>query len=159
MLIRVNQRPGDKPSTVYKGVFMVKRSLRQPYRSLFGAILAISTLMSSGAIMASSLVLPNASDLSGQWQLQLNSSVVKVCGIELKSTAIKPNLTWHASGESSCLKQLLGSAPQGWRPTPDGITLTDGTGNALAFFERVQEGYEMTLPDNTGVVTLRRIPN
>ncbi|CNE39896.1 protease inhibitor Inh/omp19 family protein [Yersinia nurmii] len=136
---------------------MVKRLLLQPYQTFLGATLVLLTSISSGEIMASSQVLPKASDLSGQWQVQLNKSAEKACSIELQSTAIKPNLTWHASGDVACLEQLLGSAPQGWRPTPDGITLTDKTGGAVAFFERTQDGYEMTLPDDAGVMILRRI--
>ncbi|MCW6568608.1 protease inhibitor Inh/omp19 family protein [Yersinia ruckeri] len=135
----------------------MKQSFLQSYRQLFGAILVVLTLMSSGEIMASSLVLPKVGDLSGQWQLQLNASGAKTCDIELKNTPITPDLTWHASGDTDCLSQLLGSAPQGWRPTPDGIMLTDETGSAVAFFERAQNGYENTLPDDAGVIVLRRV--
>ncbi|MEH2920300.1 protease inhibitor Inh/omp19 family protein [Samsonia erythrinae] len=93
--------------------------------------------------MASSLKLPSASELSGVWQLRGGE---QQCDVVLRDMPLVDN-TWRLDGDAQCLKTLLPDVPAGWRPTPDGITLTREQGQAVAFFSKGKEGYTLILPD------------
>ncbi len=101
--------------------------------------------------MASSLRLPSAAELSGQWVL---SSGEKQCELQLK-TDVLDSTTWRLTTDSDCVRHLLPDVPQGWRPTPDGLTLTQHDGSAVAFFSRQQQHYEHQLADGS-VRTLKK---
>ncbi|MCL6407699.1 protease inhibitor Inh/omp19 family protein [Dickeya dadantii] len=115
--------------------------------------LIIATLLSalSGGCMASSLRLPSAAELSGQWVL---SGAEQHCDIRL-NTDVLDGTTWKLAGDSACLQKLLPEAPVGWRPTPDGLTLTQADGSAVAFFSRNRDRYEHKLVDGS-VRTLKK---
>ncbi|KFX06975.1 proteinase inhibitor [Pectobacterium betavasculorum] len=95
--------------------------------------------------MASSLKLPSASELSGVWQLRDGE---QECEVVLHSTPLVDN-TWRLDGDAQCLKALLSDVPAGWRPTPDGITLTREQGDSVAFFSKEIKGYTLILPDGS----------
>ncbi len=95
--------------------------------------------------MASSLRLPQAAELSGLWVL---SSGEKQCELQLK-TAVLDGTTWQLTADAECVRHLLPGVPQGWRPTPDGLTLTQQDGSAVAFFSRQQASYEYRLADGS----------
>ncbi|QDX30073.1 protease inhibitor Inh/omp19 family protein [Dickeya poaceiphila] len=115
--------------------------------------LIIATLLSalSGGCMASSLRLPSAAELSGEWVL---SGTEQHCDIRL-STDVLDSTTWKLTGNHSCLQALLPQAPVGWRPTPDGLTLTKKDGSAVAFFSRNRDHFEHKLTDGR-VRTLKK---
>ncbi|MDC9595648.1 AprI/Inh family metalloprotease inhibitor [Xenorhabdus anantnagensis] len=85
--------------------------------------------------MASSLRLPSAGELKGLWQL---SDGNKLCSIELTDTHLPEGSIWALKGDA-CVTELIGPSVEGWYPSPDGITLTDGDGNSLAFFSHESE--------------------
>ncbi|MBP2850105.1 protease inhibitor Inh/omp19 family protein [Dickeya oryzae] len=109
--------------------------------------LIIATLLSalSGGCMASSLRLPSAAELSGEWVL---SGTEQHCDIRL-NTEVLDSTTWRLVGDTTCLQTLLPEAPVGWRPTPDGVTLTQSDGSAVAFFSRNRDQYEHTLANGS----------
>ncbi|WP_081642319.1 protease inhibitor Inh/omp19 family protein [Dickeya chrysanthemi] len=109
--------------------------------------LIIATLLGvlSGGCMASSLRLPSAAELSGEWVL---SDAEQRCDIRLK-TDVLDSTTWTLSGDSACLNTLLPEVPAGWRPTPDGLTLTQADGSAVAFFSRNRDHYEHKLANGS----------
>nr|WP_237028284.1 protease inhibitor Inh/omp19 family protein [Pectobacterium carotovorum] len=117
--------------------------------------LIIAALLSaiSGGCMASSLKLPSASELSGVWQLRGGE---QQCEVVLHNTPLVDN-TWRFEGDAPCLKALLPDVPAGWRPTPDGITLTKEQGQSVAFFSKEKEGYTLILPDGSAC-TLHKQP-
>ncbi|MGJ8515133.1 AprI/Inh family metalloprotease inhibitor [Carnimonas bestiolae] len=81
--------------------------------------------------MASMLPLPSPQSLSGEWQL---SSAEGECQLEFM---LSPNSRFRdfqldrKAGQCSAIDEATG-----WRPTPDGITLTDSNGGRVAFFAR-----------------------
>nr|WP_232427836.1 protease inhibitor Inh/omp19 family protein [Pectobacterium parmentieri] len=117
--------------------------------------LIIAALLSaiSGGCMASSLKLPSASELSGVWQLRGGE---QQCEVVLQNTPLVDS-TWRLDGDAQCLKVLLSEVPAGWRPTPDGITLTKAQGQTVAFFSKEKEGYTLILPDG-GTRTMHKQP-
>ncbi|MDX7998773.1 proteinase inhibitor [Xenorhabdus sp. Reich] len=98
--------------------------------------------------MASSLRLPPADELKGFWQL---SDGHQLCSIELTDTRLPEGSIWALNG-APCLTELLGESVEGWRPTPDGITLTDDDGNSLAFFGHESEQWVAYLVDGRELV-------
>ncbi|MBI6548921.1 AprI/Inh family metalloprotease inhibitor [Xenorhabdus lircayensis] len=98
--------------------------------------------------MASSLRLPTADELKGLWQL---SDGHQVCSIALTDTRLPEGSIWAVKGDF-CVTALLGQPIEGWRPTPDGITLTDDDGNSLAFFEHGSEQWVAYLVDGRELV-------
>ncbi|PHM48655.1 protease inhibitor Inh/omp19 family protein [Xenorhabdus miraniensis] len=85
--------------------------------------------------MASSLRLPPADELKGLWQL---SDGQQVCRVELTDTRLPEGSIWALKSDA-CATALFGQPVEGWRPAPDGITLTDDDGNSLAFFGHESE--------------------
>ncbi|MBD2781557.1 AprI/Inh family metalloprotease inhibitor [Xenorhabdus szentirmaii] len=93
--------------------------------------------------MADSLRLPSANELKGLWKL---SDGHQVCNVELTDTRLQESSIWALKGDS-CVTELLGQLVAGWRPTPDGITVTDSDGNSLAFFSYGAEKWVAYLVD------------
>ncbi|CDG88579.1 protease inhibitor Inh/omp19 family protein [Xenorhabdus bovienii] len=98
--------------------------------------------------MASSLRLPEPAELKGLWQL---SDGNQVCSIELTDTRLPEGSIWALKGDS-CLTELMRNPVEGWRPTPDGITLTDDDGNSLAFFGHESEQWVAYLVDGRELI-------
>lgn len=108
-------------------------------RVIIAALFSIIT----GVGMASIIRLPSAEELSGSWRL---SGTDLHCDLVLHTTPLTEN-TWRLEGDVRCLQALLAGVPVGWRPTPDGITLTREQGRTVAFFSRIGDRYEYRLPD------------
>ncbi|MDX7987867.1 proteinase inhibitor [Xenorhabdus sp. 12] len=98
--------------------------------------------------MASSLRLPPADELKGLWQL---TDGHQVCNIELTDARLPEGSIWSLKSDS-CVTALIGQAVEGWRPTPDGLTLTDDDGNSLAFFAHESEQWVAYLTDGRELV-------
>ncbi|AOM42311.1 protease inhibitor Inh/omp19 family protein [Xenorhabdus hominickii] len=109
--------------------------------------------------MASSLRLPDTEELKGLWQLTDGD---QICRIELTDTRLPEGSIWALKGDP-CVTSLIGQPVEGWRPTPDGLTLTDNEGNSLAFFGHESEQWVayfvdgrkliMTLSDTANAVS------
>ncbi|ETS32381.1 protease inhibitor Inh/omp19 family protein [Photorhabdus khanii] len=91
-----------------------------------------------GGSMASSLHLPYASELKGVWQL---SDEHQQCDVSLTDQPLPEGSIWSLNGDNACLTDMFGEVPAGWRPTPDGITITDEQGSGLAFFAQESDGW------------------
>lgn len=116
--------------------------------------LIIAAMLSaiSGGAMASSLKLPSANELSGEWQLR---SEEQQCEIVLRDTRLAEGI-WRLEGDAHCLNALFASVPVGWRPAPDGITLTREHGQSVAFFSKEKEGYIHRLPEGRIYIMLKQ---
>ncbi|SDU95024.1 Protease inhibitor Inh [Pseudomonas mucidolens] len=81
--------------------------------------------------MASSLVLPNAAELAGHWQLHRQE---QICALDLiaDSNAL--------GGDVDCAEQWLGDKPITWSPTPDGIWLMNAEGTGIIHLNRLKVG-------------------
>ncbi|MCA6221545.1 protease inhibitor Inh/omp19 family protein [Photorhabdus antumapuensis] len=91
-----------------------------------------------GGSMASSLDLPHASELKGMWQL---SDKHQQCDVSLTEHPLPEGSIWSLNGDNDCLAYMFGEVPAGWRPTPDGLTITDEQGSGLAFFAHEPDGW------------------
>ncbi|HEI8868030.1 TPA: AprI/Inh family metalloprotease inhibitor [Serratia odorifera] len=104
---------------------MIKRIFRD-------AMMAGSILM-TGVVMASSLVLPSAQSLAGQWQL---ANGERQCRLELLAEAQHDANGYQLRDRQQCLKGIFNAEAIGWRAAPDGIALLRADGSTLAFFSR-----------------------
>lgn len=99
---------------------------------------AMLSLVSTG-VDASMLSLPTADSLSGQWQV---ISAKGQCPLTLSKEPGNPHHRDYVL-EVSRATQVCDALDKatGWRPTPDGITLTDAEGAMVVFFSRRAEGH------------------
>ncbi|PHM36655.1 AprI/Inh family metalloprotease inhibitor [Xenorhabdus innexi] len=98
--------------------------------------------------MASSLNLPEPTELAGFWQV---ADKHQVCSIELTDVRLPEGSIWELKSDD-CLTELMGNPVAGWRAAPDGITLTDATGYGLAFFSQESEQWVAYLVDGRDLV-------
>lgn len=97
--------------------------------------------------MASSLKLPEAIELTGQWQLYAQGGSDPRCALQLRVQ------TPALAGDLECAGSLIGSLPQTWFPTPDGLWLGDAEGTGIVHFSRQQEGhYQVRLPSGSVLI-------
>ena len=102
--------------------------------------------------MASSLVLPSAESLSGQWTVTDESNS---CSLHLSAESVESANGYKLRVLSICSPEVLPQIPSAWRPAPDGIALLDNEGLTVLFFSREGEHYRSQIWDNSGKV-LRR---
>ncbi|OTA19772.1 proteinase inhibitor [Xenorhabdus beddingii] len=76
---------------------------------------------------------PEIEELTGFWML-LNEEEHHLTNIELTGIRLPEGTIWELRDIESILSSILGKAVVGWRPAPDGITVTDKEGYRLAFF-------------------------
>ncbi|HGE8505072.1 AprI/Inh family metalloprotease inhibitor [Serratia ureilytica] len=94
----------------------------------------MSVLCSSA--LASSLPLLEPAALKGDWQLAAIGDGKAVCEVQLSDEAVANTNAFRFSASAECLQPLalaLQTLPVAWRPTPDGMTLTDAEGSMVAF--------------------------
>ncbi|HEJ9095819.1 TPA: AprI/Inh family metalloprotease inhibitor [Serratia odorifera] len=106
-------------------------------RIFYAAMMAGSILM-TGVVMASSLVLPSAQSLAGQWQL---ANGERQCRLELLADTQRETNGYQLRDRQQCLKAIFNAEVIGWRAAPDGIALLQSDGSTLAFFSRDGEVY------------------
>ena len=106
--------------------------------SLAGAAIMAGNMMVTGAVMASSLVLPSAQSLAGQWQV---ADAQQQCQIEFLASEQSATNGYPLIDRQNCLKKVLTAEVVGWRPAPDGIALLRADGSTLAFFSRDGDVY------------------
>lgn len=121
--------------------------------SLARAAVMAGSIMGTGAVMASSLVLPSAQSLAGQWQV---ADAQQQCQIEFLASEQSATNGYHLVDRQGCLKKVLTAEVVGWRPAPDGIALLQADGSTLAFFSRDGDVYR-NQPGADGGLTLKAL--
>ncbi|UJD78361.1 alkaline proteinase inhibitor [Serratia rubidaea] len=104
--------------------------------------------ITTGAAMASSLVLPSAQSLAGEWQVARGDTQ---CRVALRADKQPAANGYQLQDEQQCLQTLLTAPAAGWRPAPDGIALLQADGATLAFFSRDGDVYRHRIGDEDGL--------
>ena len=112
---------------------------------------AAITLMSMTEVaMASSLLLPNAAQLAGRWQLYPVQQQAQACDLSLQASEGK------LAGALDCAEGLLGVRPGSWLVTPDTLALVGADGSSVVHFSRESaQRYAWTAPDGKQLVLER----
>ena len=108
----------------------------------------VGGMMVTGAVMASSLVLPSAQSLAGQW---LVANAEQQCQIEFLAGEQSEINGYSWVDRQHCLEKVLTAEVVGWRPAPDGIALLRADGSTLAFFSRDGDIYRNQLGADDGL--------
>ena len=108
----------------------------------------VGGMMVTGAVMASSLVLPSAQSLAGQWQV---ANAEQQCQIEFLAGEQSEINGYSLVDRQHCLEKVLTAEVGGWRPAPDGIALLRADGSTLAFFSRDGDIYRNQLGADDGL--------
>lgn len=108
----------------------------------------VGGMMVTGAVMASSLVLPSAQSLAGQWQV---ANAEQQCQIEFLAGEQSEINGYSLVDRQHCLEKVLTAEVVGWRPAPDGIALLRADGSTLAFFSRDGDIYRNQLDADDGL--------
>lgn len=105
--------------------------------------------------MASSLPLPSADQLAGAWQLTFTtpnqSRHTSLVTLEAHAHAAPNTFTLHFSDDR--FQHAGGTRTDGWRPTPDGIALTDHSAMTVLFLAKNRQRYR-TQPTQGGRTVL-----
>lgn len=96
----------------------------------------------TGTVMASSLILPTAQSLAGQWQV---ADAEQQCQIVFSASEQSETNGYQLVDQQGCLKKVLAAEVVGWRPAPDGIALLQADGSTLVFFSRDGDIYRNQL--------------
>lgn len=108
----------------------------------------VGGMMVTGAVMASSLVLPSAQSLAGQWQV---ANAEQQCQIEFLAGEQSEINGYSLVDRQHCLEKVLTAEVVGWRPAPDGIALLRADGSTLTFFSRDGDIYRNQLGADDGL--------
>lgn len=110
--------------------------------SLACAVAMAGGMIVTGTVMASSLVLPTAQSLAGQWQV---ADAEQQCQIVFSASEQSETNGYQLVDQQGCLKKVLAAEVVGWRPAPDGIALLQADGSTLVFFSRDGDIYRNQL--------------
>ena len=114
------------------------------------ALAAIPMVSMTEVVMASSLLLPNAAQLAGRWQLYPEQQQAQACDLRLGATE------GEIEGDLECAKGLIGLRPGSWLVTPDTLALVGGDGSSVVHFSREgAQRYAWTAPDGKQLVLER----
>lgn len=114
------------------------------------ALAAIPMVSMTEVVMASSLLLPNAAQLAGRWQLYPEQQQAQACDLRLGATE------GEIEGDLECAKGLIGLRPGSWLVTPDTLALVGGDGSSVVHFSREgAQRYAWTTPDGKQLVLER----
>ncbi|WP_256591405.1 MULTISPECIES: AprI/Inh family metalloprotease inhibitor [Pseudomonas] len=114
------------------------------------ALAAIALMSMTEVGMASSLLLPSAAQMAGDWTLYSEQPQAQTCNLHLGANE------GEIEGDLDCARDLLGLRPGSWLVTPDTLALVGGDGSSVVHFSR--EGarrYAWTRPDGTQLVLKR----
>ena len=116
------------------------------------------SLMLSSSTFASSLPLLAPSALKRHWQLIDAEDKTATCNVELSDELIEGSNAYRFTASAQCLQPLaLSELPVAWRPTPDGMTLTNADGSMVAFLAlTAPKRYEVM--NHTGKARFTLIP-
>lgn len=114
-------------------------------------ILALSA--ASKALPMTSPRLPAAEELAGEWRLEWNGDSCAVSLSPIPLAAPPPaGETWSLEVSPGCARNASVAQLGGWRPTSDGIELTDQRGLTRQFLARTAPGtYESVAPQGNRV--------
>lgn len=110
------------------------------------ALAAISLMWMTEVTMASSLLLPNAAQLAGRWQLYNEQQPAQACSLRLAASE------GSLDGDLDCAEQLVGLRPGSWLVTPDTLALVGPDGSSVVHFSR--EGGQRYTWTNSGGASL-----
>ncbi|CAI1081802.1 MULTISPECIES: AprI/Inh family metalloprotease inhibitor [Serratia] len=110
--------------------------------SLACAVAMAGGMIVTGTVMASSLILPTAQSLAGQWQV---ADAEQQCQIVFSASEQSETNGYQLVDQQGCLKKVLAAEVVGWRPAPDGIALLQADGSTLVFFSRDGDIYRNQL--------------
>lgn len=115
--------------------------------------LILALFAASKALPMTSPRLPAPEELSGEWRLDWNGGN---CALFLRAallTVPRPAAeTWSLEIGSECSDNAFLAQLGGWRPTSDGIELTDERGRTRQFLARTAlETYESVAPQGNRV--------
>ncbi|QZP28194.1 protease inhibitor Inh/omp19 family protein [Pseudomonas mosselii] len=114
------------------------------------ALAAIPMVSMTEVVMASSLLLPNAAQLAGRWQLYPEQQQAQACDLRLGATE------GEIEGDLECAKGLIGLRPGSWLVTPDTLALVGSDGSSVVHFSREgAQRYAWTTPDGKQLVLER----
>ncbi|MBV4503517.1 protease inhibitor Inh/omp19 family protein [Pseudomonas sp. BW13M1] len=114
------------------------------------ALAAVPMVSMTEVVMASSLLLPNAAQLAGRWQLYPEQQQAQACDLRLGATE------GEIEGDLECAKGLIGLRPGSWLVTPDTLALVGGDGSSVVHFSREgAQRYAWTTPDGKQLVLER----
>ncbi|KNX79041.1 peptidase [Pseudomonas sp. 250J] len=114
------------------------------------ALAAVPMMSMTEVVMASSLLLPNAAQLAGRWQLYPEQQQAQACDLRLGATE------GEIEGDLECAKGLIGLRPGSWLVTPDTLALVGGDGSSVVHFSREgAQRYAWTTPDGKQLVLER----
>ncbi|MEE1888782.1 AprI/Inh family metalloprotease inhibitor [Pseudomonas carassii] len=114
------------------------------------ALAAIPLMSMTEVVMASSLLLPNAAQLAGRWQLYPEQQQAQACNLRLGATE------GEIEGDLECAKGLIGLRPGSWLVTPDTLALVGGDGSSVVHFSRKgAQRYAWTTSDGKQLVLER----
>ncbi|PYC22998.1 AprI/Inh family metalloprotease inhibitor [Pseudomonas mosselii] len=114
------------------------------------ALAAIPMMSMTEVVMASSLLLPNAAQLAGRWQLYPEQQQAQACDLRLGAAE------GEIEGDLECAKELIGLRPGSWLVTPDTLALVGGDGSSVVHFSREgAQRYAWTTPDGKQLVLER----
>ncbi|KFB87505.1 alkaline proteinase inhibitor [Serratia grimesii] len=101
--------------------------------SLACAVAMAGGMIVTGTVMASSLILPTAQSLAGQWQV---ADAEQQCQIVFSASEQSETNGYQLVDQQGCLEKVLAAEVVGWRPAPDGIALLQADGSTLVFLSR-----------------------
>jgi len=102
--------------------------------------------------MASSMALPSAESLSGEWTVV---DKTQSCVVHLSAQSVESANGYQLRVLPNCSQDVLPQAPVAWRPTPDGIALLDNAGLTVLFFSQEGEHYRSQIWDSAGKILKR----
>ncbi|MGE7993205.1 AprI/Inh family metalloprotease inhibitor [Pseudomonas sp. NPDC089554] len=115
------------------------------------ALGAIALMSMTEVGMASSLLLPNAAQLAGDWRLYPQQQVADGCALRLAASE------GALEGDLACAERLLGLRPGSWLVTPDTLALVAGDGASVVHFSREgAQRYAWTSPEGRQLVLERQ---
>ncbi|NDJ55950.1 AprI/Inh family metalloprotease inhibitor [Enterobacteriaceae bacterium 4M9] len=103
--------------------------------------------------MASSLVLPSAGSLAGQWVI---TDKGVSCRVRLETQEMSSANGYALTLLTPCPEQLLPASSVAWRPAPDGIELLAHDGSSTVFFSREGNHYRSDIWNDTGKILKRK---
>ncbi|PVZ39526.1 AprI/Inh family metalloprotease inhibitor [Pseudomonas sp. CC120222-01a] len=114
------------------------------------ALGAVPLMVITEVCMASSLLLPNAAQLAGRWQLYPEYQPAQACELRLGASG------GELSGDLACAERLLGLRPGSWLVTPDTLALVGADGSQAVHFSRQGAGHYALITANGTHLVLDR---
>ncbi|MBK5529333.1 AprI/Inh family metalloprotease inhibitor [Pseudomonas sp. TH06] len=124
-------------------------------------LMAALMMVTGETSMASSLKLPDPSELAGHWQATLSAGndapeAQKLQDKPSNTCAVELALNQTVGKGADCLAAWLEETPIGWFPEPDGISITGKDGSRILFFSRQRDEHYLATLKSGLVITFER---